>query len=97
MLPDLKKNADGSLTIYMQKNSPGADKDSNWLPAPDGPIYVVMRLYWPKKRRSMDRGSRPPYSKPSERAALHRKARAKTNLYFLGVGRKCSSRCQGQR
>jgi hypothetical protein len=32
MLPDLKKNADGSLTIYMQKDSPGLDKESNWLP-----------------------------------------------------------------
>jgi hypothetical protein len=49
MLPDLKKNADGSITLYMQKDSPGADKESNWLPAPDGPAYVVMRLYWPKK------------------------------------------------
>ena len=49
MLPELKKNADGSLTIYMQKDSPGADKESNWLPAPGGPIYAVMRLYWPKK------------------------------------------------
>ena len=49
MLPDLKKNADGSITIYMQKDSPGADKESNWLPAPDGPIYVAMRLYWPKE------------------------------------------------
>ncbi len=48
MLPDLKKNADGSLTIYIQKDSPGADLEANWLPAPDGPIYVVMRLYWPK-------------------------------------------------
>jgi hypothetical protein len=48
MLPDLKKNADGSLTIYMQKDSPGTDKESNWLPAPDGPIYVVTRIYWPK-------------------------------------------------
>ena len=49
MLPDLKKNADGSLTIYMQKDSPGKDHESNWLPAPDGPIYVAMRLYWPKE------------------------------------------------
>jgi hypothetical protein len=48
MLPDLKKNPDGSLTLYIQKDSPGADKESNWLPAPDGPIYMVMRLYWPK-------------------------------------------------
>ena len=48
MLPDMKKNADGSLTIYIQHESPGADKESNWLPAPDGPIYLAMRLYWPK-------------------------------------------------
>jgi len=48
MLPDMKKNADGSLTLFIQKDSPGADKESNWLPAPDGPIYLVMRLYWPK-------------------------------------------------
>jgi hypothetical protein len=48
MLPAMKKNADGSLTLYVQKDSPGADKESNWLPAPDGPIYMVMRLYWPK-------------------------------------------------
>jgi hypothetical protein len=49
MLPTLKKNPDGSLTIYMQKDSPGSDKESNWLPAPNGPIYVAMRLYWPKE------------------------------------------------
>ena len=48
MLPKLRKNADGSLTLYIQKDSPGKDKESNWLPAPDGPIYLVMRLYWPK-------------------------------------------------
>ncbi|HTQ51308.1 MAG TPA: DUF1254 domain-containing protein [Candidatus Acidoferrales bacterium] len=48
MLPNMKKNDDGSLTIYIQHDSPGADKESNWLPAPDGPIYLVMRLYWPK-------------------------------------------------
>jgi hypothetical protein len=48
MLPSMKKNADGSVTLYIQKDSPGKDKESNWLPAPDGPIYLVMRLYWPK-------------------------------------------------
>jgi hypothetical protein len=48
MLPQLKKNDDGSLTLYIQKDSPGKDKESNWLPAPNGPIYLVMRLYWPK-------------------------------------------------
>jgi hypothetical protein len=48
MLPNLKKNNDGSLTIYIRKDSPGTDKESNWLPAPNGPIYLVMRLYSPK-------------------------------------------------
>ena len=48
MLPGMKKNPDGSLTLYIQKDSPGKALESNWLPAPDGPIYLVMRLYWPK-------------------------------------------------
>jgi hypothetical protein len=48
MLPGMKKNADGSLTLYIQSKSPGADKESNWLPAPNDTIYLVMRLYWPK-------------------------------------------------
>jgi hypothetical protein len=48
MLPKMKKNADGSLTIYLQKDSPGKDEEANWLPAPDGPIYLAMRLYWPR-------------------------------------------------
>lgn len=48
MLPGLKKKPDASLTLYIQNKSPGKDLESNWLPAPDGPIYVVMRLYWPK-------------------------------------------------
>lgn len=49
MLPNLKKNPDGSLTIYIQKDSPSADREPNWLPAPNGPAYVVMRIYWPKE------------------------------------------------
>lgn len=49
MLPNMKKNADGSLTLYIQKDSPGKGKESNWLPAPNGPIYLVTRLYWPKE------------------------------------------------
>ncbi len=60
MLPGLRKNADGSLTLYLQKNSPGKAKESNWLPAPDGPMYVVMRLYWPKEEALNGTWSPPP-------------------------------------
>ena len=48
MLDKLKRNPDGSLTIYIQHAAPGPEKESNWLPAPSGPIYLVMRLYWPQ-------------------------------------------------
>ena len=48
MLPGMKRNPDGSLTLYIQRDNPGGDMESNWLPAPNGPIYLVMRLYWPK-------------------------------------------------
>jgi hypothetical protein len=48
MLPGMTTNPDGSLTIYIQKDSPGKDKEANWLPAPNDMIYLVMRLYWPK-------------------------------------------------
>ena len=48
MLPEMKKNPDGSMTIYIQNKSPGKATEANWLPAPDGPIYLLLRLYWPK-------------------------------------------------
>ena len=46
MLPEIKKNADGSITLFIQKDPPGKEKESNWLPSPDGPAYIVMRIYW---------------------------------------------------
>ena len=48
MLSAMKKNKDGSLTLYIQKDSPGKALEANWLPAPNDTIYLVMRLYWPK-------------------------------------------------
>jgi len=44
----LKYNKDGSLDIYIQRESPGKAKESNWLPAPEGEFSVTMRIYWPK-------------------------------------------------
>jgi hypothetical protein len=49
MTPDLKKNADGSTTIYFSNVSPGKDKESNWLPAPAGPFMIVLRCYYPEQ------------------------------------------------
>ncbi|SHO53303.1 Uncharacterized conserved protein [Desulfopila aestuarii DSM 18488] len=49
MLQNMKKNKDGSLTLYIQKDSPGKEKEANWLPAPNDKIYLVMRLYWPRR------------------------------------------------
>ena len=46
----LKYNEDGSLDIYIQKESPGADKESNWLPAYDGKFSLQARLYWPEPK-----------------------------------------------
>lgn len=48
MLPQFTLNPDGGLTLYIQNESPGKDKESNWLPAPKGPFFIAMRIYWPK-------------------------------------------------
>jgi hypothetical protein len=45
----LKYNADGSLTLYVGAKSPGEDKESNWLPAPDGTFSLYIRAYWPEQ------------------------------------------------
>jgi hypothetical protein len=55
-----KYNADGSLDLYFQSESPGADKEANWLPAPKGPFNVMMRLYAPRSEALTGKWNPPP-------------------------------------
>jgi hypothetical protein len=60
----LKTNADGSLDIYLQSDSPGKDHDANWLPTPtSGPFTLLLRMYWPKPS-VLDGSYRPPGIRP---------------------------------
>ncbi len=58
-----KTNADGSIDLYIQKESPGKDKEANWLPAPEGEFVLMMRLYWPKEKPPsiLDGSWKPPH------------------------------------
>ena len=49
MLNDFVRDDDGGITLYIQHDSPGEDLEPNWLPAPAGPFYMSLRLYWPKE------------------------------------------------
>jgi hypothetical protein len=60
MLPQLKLDADGGLTLLIQNDSPGKDKESNWLPSPKGPFAMYMRLYWPKREALDGKWTAPP-------------------------------------
>jgi hypothetical protein len=60
MLPQLKRDADGGLTLIIQNESPGKDKEANWLPAPKGPFSMIMRLYWPKEEATEGKWKQPP-------------------------------------
>ncbi|MBK6584026.1 MAG: DUF1214 domain-containing protein [Gammaproteobacteria bacterium] len=50
MLPGMKTNKDESLATHIRKDSPGKDKEANWLPAPDGTACLVMRLHCQNRR-----------------------------------------------
>jgi hypothetical protein len=60
MLPQFKRDADGGLTLLIQNESPGKDKEANWLPAPKGPFMMAMRLYWPKAEATEGKWTAPP-------------------------------------
>ena len=61
----LKFNVDGSLDIYLQAESPGKDKESNWLPTPPGKFNLTIRNYWPKEE-ALDGTWKPPAIKISK-------------------------------
>jgi hypothetical protein len=61
----LKSNADGSLDLYFQNESPGADKEANWLPAPKGAFNLLMRLYAPKSEALTGKWNPPPVTRAS--------------------------------
>jgi hypothetical protein len=60
MLGQFKYDPDGGLTLYFQNESPGKDKETNWLPAPKGWFMPVIRLYWPKKEALDGKWTAPP-------------------------------------
>lgn len=65
MLPSLKQDADGGLTLYLQHESPGDGTEVNWLPAPDGEFFAVLRLYWPKEQALTGAWKAPPLERVS--------------------------------
>jgi hypothetical protein len=73
MLPQLAKDPDGGLTLIIQSDSPSLARESNWLPAPNGPFMMAMRLYWPKDETLTGEWIAPPVQRTGPRAADQRR------------------------
>lgn len=95
MLPSLKRDADGGITLYVQLASPGADKEANWLPSPSGSFFMAMRLYWPKPEALDGKWKAPPLIQMAEAKAPSLTGavpvtpdnfpRAESDLYFGNI------------
>jgi hypothetical protein len=99
MLPGLKRDDDGGITLIVQHENPGADEEANWLPSPTGPFFVAMRLYWPKADALDRRWMAPPLvqatevqSAPSPAAAVlvtpENFARAESDRYLGNLAKE---------
>ncbi len=64
--PGLVTDADGALTIYIQASSPGPDRESNWLPSPNGPFWIVLRTYGPSDELQTSEWPQPPIVRAGE-------------------------------
>ncbi len=99
MLPVLKKNADGGITLHLQHDSPGEGRESNWLPAPNGAMDVVLRMYLPEEAALdgewaapvVEKGNDRDRAKGKEEAAASRAAQACASR-GIGVGGQAVTR-----
>jgi hypothetical protein len=67
MLPQFARDPDGGLTLAIQNESPGKAQEANWLPAPKGPFFMAMRLYWPKQEALTGKWTAPPLKRVAGR------------------------------
>ncbi|MDM0117630.1 DUF1254 domain-containing protein [Variovorax sp. J22R133] len=93
MLPDLKRDADGGVTLYIQRESPGKDKEANWLPAPEGPFLMALRLFWPKPEIASGQWKKPeperlqPVAAADVPVTMENFTRAESHWFFGNVAR----------
>lgn len=69
MLPGLKRDADNGITLHIQRETPGEERESNWLPAPNGSFVLVLRLYWPKPEAFGNKWKQPAVTRLEAEAA----------------------------